>query len=46
MAYKKRKKGRFKLTVKKGRKRWTLTGFKSKSSRDRAKRGLRTKGWR
>ena len=43
-----RKRGRgFKLTVKKGRRSWTLrTLFKSKASCMRAKRGLAEKGWK
>lgn len=45
MAYRRRKK--YRLTVKKNGRKWTLrTKFKSKASRMRAKRGLRTKGWR
>lgn len=44
--YRKRRKG-LKLTVRKGRRKWTLkTLFKSKASRMRAKRGLATRGWR
>ncbi len=47
MARYKRKKRGLRLTVRKGRRRWTLkTLFKSKASRARAKRGLATKGWR
>ena len=48
MAYKRKRRRRgFKLTVRKGRKKWTLrTMFKSKASRERAKRGLRSKGWK
>lgn len=48
MAYKRRRKKRgYKLTVKKGRRKWTLsTLFKSKASRMRAKRGLASKGWK
>lgn len=44
--YRKRRKG-LKLTVRKGKRKWTLrTLFKSKASRMRAKKGLATKGWR
>jgi hypothetical protein len=47
MARYKRKKRGLRLTVKKGRRRWTLkTLFKSKASRLRAKRGLASKGWK
>lgn len=47
MKRKRRKRRGLRLTVKKGKKKWTLkTLFKSKASRLRAKRGLRTKGWK
>ena len=54
MAYKnarksrmKKKAGSFSLTVRKGRKVWRMIRkFKSKASRDRARRGLRSIGWR
>jgi hypothetical protein len=43
----KKKGGAFSLTVRKGRKVWRMIRkFKSKASRDRAKRGLRSIGWR
>jgi hypothetical protein len=43
----KKKGGLFSLTVRKGRKVWKMVRkFKSKASRDRAKRGLRSIGWR
>jgi hypothetical protein len=43
-----KKRGRgYKLTVKKGRRSWTLrTLFKSKASCMRAKRGLAERGWK
>ena len=43
----KKRGGLFSLTVRKGRKIWRMVRkFKSKASRDRAKRGLRSVGWR
>ena len=43
----KKRGGLFSLTVRKGRKIWRMVRkFKSKASRDRAKRGLRSIGWR
>ena len=43
----KKKAGAFSLTVRKGRKVWKMVRkFKSKASRDRAKRGLQSIGWR
>jgi hypothetical protein len=43
----KKRGGLFSLTVRKGRKVWRMVRkFKSKASRDRAKRGLRSVGWR
>lgn len=39
--------GKYSLTVKKGRRVWKMIKkFKSKASRDRAKRGLKSIGWR
>ena len=47
MAYKRRRKPRYSLTVKKGKRIWRMTNkFMSKASRDRAKRGLASIGWR
>ena len=43
----KKKAGAFSLTVRKGQKVWKMVRkFKSKASRERAKRGLRSIGWR
>lgn len=43
----KKKGGAFSLSVRKGRKVWKMVRkFKSRASRDRAKRGLRSIGWR
>jgi hypothetical protein len=47
MAMMKRRGRGYKLTVKKGRKSWTLkTLFKSKASCSRAKKGLAEIGWK
>ena len=47
MKRKRRRSKGLRLTVRKGKRRWTLkTMFKSKASRLRAKRGLASKGWR
>lgn len=43
----KKKRGQYSLTVRKGSKIWRMVKkFKSKASRDRAKRGLKQIGWR
>ena len=43
----KKKRGQYSLTVRKGSKIWRMIKkFKSKASRDRAKRGLAQIGWR
>lgn len=42
----KKKRGQYSLTVRKGSKIWRMVRkFKSKASRDRAKRGLQSIGW-
>lgn len=43
----KKKRGQFSLTVRKGSRVWRMVKkFKSKASRNRAKRGLQSIGWR
>ena len=43
----KKKRGQYSLTVRKGSRVWTMVKkFKSKASRDRAKRGLAEIGWK
>ena len=43
----KKKRGQYSLTVKKGSKIWKMVRkFRTKASRERAKRGLRSIGWR
>ena len=43
----KKKRGQYSLTVRKGSRVWKMVKkFKSKASRDRAKRGLAEIGWR
>lgn len=47
MRKKRKTKGKFSLKVRKGSRIWNMVRkFKSKSSRDRAMRGLKSAGWR